>query len=45
MEYFIQCVAEAKQPAVVTPVEARNAVAVLAAAEKSAQTGKVVRVR
>lgn len=44
MAYFVDCVARGIQPTVVTPTEARDAVAVLAAAEKSAATGKVVRV-
>lgn len=43
MAYFTGCVAKGVQPAVVTPQEARAAVAVLSAAEKSARTGKVVR--
>jgi UDP-N-acetylglucosamine 3-dehydrogenase len=42
--YFATCVAEDKPPVVVTPAEARAAVAVLAAAEKSAASGKVVRI-
>jgi predicted dehydrogenase len=41
--YFVDCVARGKKPAVVTPAEARTAVAALVAAEKSAQSGKVVR--
>ncbi len=45
MGYFVKCVAKGEQPTVVTPEEARAAVAVLAAAEESAATGKVVRVR
>jgi UDP-N-acetylglucosamine 3-dehydrogenase len=45
MSYFIDCVAKGRPPTVVTPQEARTAVAVLAAAEQSAVTGKVVRVR
>lgn len=43
MTYFADCVARGEAPTVVTPAEARAAVAVLAAAERSAQTGKVVR--
>lgn len=43
MNYFVDCVAKGTQPTVVTPVEARAAVAALAAAEKSAQQGKVVK--
>jgi len=43
LSYFIDCVAKGTKPSVVTPVEARAAVAALAAAEKSARTGKVVR--
>jgi UDP-N-acetylglucosamine 3-dehydrogenase len=42
--YFVDCVSRGVLPEVVTPTEARAAVAVLAAAEKSARTGKVVRV-
>jgi UDP-N-acetylglucosamine 3-dehydrogenase len=41
--YFVDCVARGAQPTVVTPAEARAAVAVLSAAEKSARTGKIVR--
>jgi hypothetical protein len=44
LEYFVDCVGRGVQPAVVTPVEARAAVAAVAAAERSAETGKVVRV-
>lgn len=44
MSYFADCVAGGMKPLVVTPAEARAAVAVLAAAEKSAQQGKVVKV-
>jgi predicted dehydrogenase len=43
MSYFADCVVRGEAPTVVTPAEARAAVAVLAAAERSAQTGKVVR--
>ncbi len=43
MSYFVRCVFQGQAPTVVTPLEARTAVAVLAAAEKSAQEGKVVR--
>jgi len=45
MEYFVSCALAGKQPTVVTPIEARNAVAVVAAAEKSAETGRVVTIR
>lgn len=45
IEYFISCVSEGRQPTVVTPQEARTAVAVLAAAERSAELGRVVKVR
>jgi UDP-N-acetylglucosamine 3-dehydrogenase len=44
MSYFVDCVARGKRPDVVTPADARAAVAAVTAAEKSAQTGKVVRV-
>jgi UDP-N-acetylglucosamine 3-dehydrogenase len=43
MAYFVDCVARGKQPTVVTPGEARAAVAAASAAEKSAQSGKVVK--
>ncbi|MEW6755894.1 MAG: Gfo/Idh/MocA family oxidoreductase [Candidatus Latescibacterota bacterium] len=43
LAYFAQCVRTGHQPAVVTPVEARDAVAVLRAAEESAASGQVVR--
>jgi predicted dehydrogenase len=41
--YFVQCVARGEQPRVVTPAEARAAVAAVSAAERSASTGKVVK--
>lgn len=41
--YFVDCVVRGQQPTVVTPAEARAAVAVLAAAEEAARTGQVVR--
>jgi predicted dehydrogenase len=44
IEHFVGCVARDEPSAVVTPEEAREAVAVLMAAEKSAQSGKTVRV-
>jgi len=44
LEYFINCVARGERPKVVTPAEARKAVAAVAAAERSAERGKVVRV-
>lgn len=43
IEHFVQCVTAGKPSTVVTPQEARAAVEVLSAAEKSAATGKVVR--
>ncbi|HEX7376471.1 MAG TPA: Gfo/Idh/MocA family oxidoreductase [Pirellulales bacterium] len=43
MAYFAGCVARGEQPVVVTPAEARQAVAAVTAAERSAATGKVVR--
>jgi UDP-N-acetylglucosamine 3-dehydrogenase len=44
MAYFVDCVARGEKPTVVTPAEARAVVAVLESAEKSARSGKVVRV-
>jgi UDP-N-acetylglucosamine 3-dehydrogenase len=43
LEYFVGCVAAGRMPTVVTPAEARRAVAAVAAAERSAATGKVVK--
>jgi UDP-N-acetylglucosamine 3-dehydrogenase len=45
MSYFVECVAQGKRPTVVTPQEARAAVAAVSAAEQSARNGKVVKVR
>ncbi|GIW82166.1 MAG: dehydrogenase [Gemmatales bacterium] len=42
MRYFAECIATGKKPDVVRPVEARRAVEVVAAAVKSAATGKPV---
>jgi UDP-N-acetylglucosamine 3-dehydrogenase len=44
MAYFVDCVRSGRQPTVVTPTDARAAVAALAAAEKSARSGRVVAV-
>jgi UDP-N-acetylglucosamine 3-dehydrogenase len=44
ISYFVDCVVRGKQPTVVTPQEARAAVAALSAAERSARSGKVVKV-
>lgn len=41
-QYFFRCVHEAKTPEVITPIESRDAVAVVCAAEESAQLGKVI---
>lgn len=43
MAYFVGCLARGERPTVVTPAEAYAAVVAVAAAEKSAATGKVVR--
>jgi len=43
LSYFIDCVSRGLQPTVVTPQEARAAVAAVAAAEQSARMGKVIR--
>jgi predicted dehydrogenase len=43
MEYFAGCVAQGSPPTVVTPTEARAAVAVVAAAVESARLGQAVR--
>lgn len=44
LAYFTDCVARGKPPEVVTPAEARQAVAVMAAAAASARSGQAVRV-
>lgn len=43
ISYFLSCVASGQPPRVVTPQEARAAVAAISAAERSAMTGKVVK--
>jgi len=43
LEYFAQCVLDGKAPAVITPEESMAAVVACLAAEKSAETGKVVK--
>lgn len=43
LAHFVSCALAGRQSTVVTPREARNAVAVLAAAEQSAATGKIVK--
>ncbi len=43
IEYFLDCVARGAQPEVVTSQDARAAVAAVAAAERSAKTGRVVK--
>lgn len=43
MAYFAGCLAKGSRPTVVTPQEARAAVEAVSSAEKSARTGKIVR--
>ncbi|MEX0711981.1 MAG: Gfo/Idh/MocA family oxidoreductase [Pirellulales bacterium] len=43
MAYFADCLAKGSRPSVVTPQEARAAVEAVSAAEKSARTGRIVR--
>jgi hypothetical protein len=42
LRYFADCVIEGRRPDRITPEESRDAVALLAAAEESSQTGKIV---
>ena len=42
LRYFADCVAEGRKPERITPPESRAAVALLAAAEESSHTGKIV---
>ena len=43
LAYFVDCVARGKAPDAITPEESRTAVAVMCAAERSAESGDVVR--
>jgi len=43
LAYFVECVGGGKEPNVITPDESRTAVAVMCAAEASAETGDVVK--
>lgn len=45
LAHFVSCALAGQQSTVVTPREARDAVAVLAAAEQSAESGKVIKLR
>lgn len=45
MAYFVNCVLTGKKPKVITPKESKEAVRVMAAAEESARTGKVVTIK
>jgi len=45
LSYFLQCVLEDRKPAVITPEESAAAVRACLAAEQSAATGKIVRLR
>ena len=42
LRYFADCVAQGQRPERITPAESRDAVALLAAAEESSHTGKIV---
>lgn len=42
LRYFADCVAQGKRPERITPTESRDAVALLAAAEESSHTSKIV---
>ena len=44
LAYFVDCVATGRTPDAITPEESRAAVAVMCAAERSAETGEVVRI-
>jgi len=44
LAYFVECVLTDKAPQITTPEESRRAVAVIEAAEKSAETGQVIAV-
>jgi UDP-N-acetylglucosamine 3-dehydrogenase len=42
LRYFTDCVSQGKTPEVITPDESKNAVEVICAAQRSADTGKIV---
>ncbi len=44
-EYFFKCIRQGQSPEVITPVESRDVIAVICAAEKSASSGQVVSIR
>jgi hypothetical protein len=43
ISYFLRCVARGENPTVVTPQEARAAVEAVSAAERSARSGRVMK--
>ncbi len=43
LSYFVKCIRAGKPPEVITPEESKTAVAVICAAEQSAETGEVVK--
>ena len=45
LSYFINCVLTGNKPKVITPKESKEAVKVMAAAEESARTGKIVAIK
>ena len=44
IEYFVKCVAENRQPAVVTPTESREVLGIILAIKKSLETGEVQKI-
>lgn len=45
LAYFVNCVIQGKKPTVITPEESREAVRACLAAEESARTGRVVKIK
>ena len=43
LSYFAECIREGKTPDVITPEQSREAVALMCAAERSADTNEVVK--
>ena len=43
LSYFAECIREGKAPDVITPEQSREAVALMCAAERSADTNEVVK--
>lgn len=43
IQYFIECISKGEYPAIVTPQDARTSLQIILAEQKSAETGKIIR--